>query len=211
MYSIYVITNTINGKKYIGMTSRSVRRRWRNHVSASKHENDGMYSSPLQADIREYGEDCFTHQVLVTTEDKELAMQLEDEITIMLNTHVPNGYNRIVGHRSVHTEDSKKKISEKAKGRTHSEETKRKMSENNSEKNNPFYGKHHTEETKKKISENTSEKLSKPVMCVETGVMFTNAEEASRWAGLKDRTGISRCCTGKQKTAGGYHWKYVKE
>lgn len=112
MYSIYVITNTVNGKQYVGMTSMSVYNRWREHVYKSKQEYNTMYSSPLQADIRKYGEDCFVHRVLVTTEDKELAMQLEDEATVMLDTHVPNGYNRQVGHHSVRTEEARKKMSE---------------------------------------------------------------------------------------------------
>lgn len=203
MYSIYVITNTINGKQYVGYTSRKVNDRWIEHVDDSKHEYNTMYDSPLQADIRKYGKNCFIHQVLATTEDKELAMQLEDEATTILNTHVPNGYNRIVGYHREHTEETKKKISEKAKGRTLSEETKRKMSESKSGENHPNYGKHLSEETKKKIS--------KPVMCVETGVIFKNLTEASEWAGLKSVTGISECCTGRRKTAGGYHWMYVKE
>lgn len=238
MYSIYCITNTINGKKYVGMTSRSVHDRWREHVVDSEREYNTMYHSPLQADIREYGEDCFTHRVLVTTEDKELAMQLEDEATIILNTHVPNGYNRQVGHHSVCSEETKRKISEGMGGEKHymygkhlSEETKKKISESISGEKNPNYGKHPSEETKRKMSESTrgenhpnygkhlseetkrkiGEKTSKPVVCIETGMVFDSCRVASEWAGLKSATNIGECCNGKRKTAGGYHWMWLEE
>lgn len=244
MYSIYCITNTINGKQYVGMTSKSVHDRWRKHVIDSKHEYQSMYDNPLQADIRKYGEDCFTYRVLVTTEDKVLAMQLEDIVTEELNTTIPNGYNRQVGYHRKPTkktkhkmseklkgrtlsEETKKKLSEKAKGRTLSEETRKKMSESKRGENNHNYGKHLSEEHKKKISESnsgknhpnygkhrseeTKKKLYRPVMCVETGVVFKNLTDACEWAGLKSYTSISHCCAGRQKTAGNYHWEYVKE
>lgn len=61
---------------------------------------------------------------------------------------------------TVHTDESKRKLSESKKGKCASEETKRKMSESrkgkhvdNSGTKNPMYGKTHSEETKRKISE----------------------------------------------------------
>ena len=53
----------------------------------------------------------------------------------------------------IHSEETKRKISEAKKGKTRSEETKRKMSEALKGKNHPFYGKSHSEETKRKLSE----------------------------------------------------------
>ena len=50
-------------------------------------------------------------------------------------------------------EKTKRKISEKNKGKKRSEEYKKKMSELHKGENNPFYGKTHTEEIKKIISE----------------------------------------------------------
>jgi hypothetical protein len=51
------------------------------------------------------------------------------------------------------SEETKKKLSEVMKGRTHSKETKNKISEAGQGKNNHFYGKTHSEETKNKIAE----------------------------------------------------------
>ena len=48
----------------------------------------------------------------------------------------------------------------------------------------------------------------KPVMCIETSIIYSSISEAELKTGIR-RTSIGHCCNGKQKTAGGYHWKYV--
>ena len=47
---------------------------------------------------------------------------------------------------------------------------------------------------------------AKRVKCVETGEVFQSMNDAAEWCGLKRATGISQCCSGVRKTAGGYHW-----
>lgn len=46
------------------------------------------------------------------------------------------------------------------------------------------------------------------IQCVETGVIYSNKYEASKDTGAHP-TCIISACAGRQKTAGGYHWKYV--
>ena len=43
------------------------------------------------------------------------------------------------------------------------------------------------------------------VKCVETDKVYESAAEAGRKTGVS-ASGISACCRGSQKTAGGYHW-----
>ena len=50
--------------------------------------------------------------------------------------------------------------------------------------------------------------ISKKVRCIETGIVYPSASEASRQTGI-NQSGISRCRNGAYKTAGGYHWEYV--
>ena len=68
----------------------------------------------------------------------------------------------------------------------------------------------HSEETKRKIGKahKNRKDLSKKVLCVETGEIFESTMEAQRKTGI-DRANISNVCNGRQKTSGGYHWKYV--
>lgn len=108
-------------------------------------------------------------------------------------------------------------------GKHHTEETKKKISETQKGENNPMYGKHHNEEAKSKISkankgrkcsEEHKKKLkeagSKKVICIEMGIVFDSMTEASEVLNVS-RCNISGCCTGKRKTAGGFHWKYYEE
>lgn len=59
--SIYVITNLVNGKKYVGQTVQKVNKRWRSHIKAAiKLEQ----SEPLCRAIRKYGECKFSIEVV---------------------------------------------------------------------------------------------------------------------------------------------------
>lgn len=59
-------------------------------------------------------------------------------------------------------------------------------------------------------SSRAGKSLGKPVYCIELDRTFESASTASRELGLH-QTNISGCCNGKRfKTAGGYHWQYVK-
>lgn len=51
-------------------------------------------------------------------------------------------------------------------------------------------------------------KKSKPVMCIETGVIYPSTNEVQRQLGFS-RGNISQCCNGKKNTSYKYHWKYV--
>lgn len=51
-------------------------------------------------------------------------------------------------------------------------------------------------------------KHAKKVMCVETGELFECVTDAAEKFSL-DRRNISNCINGRQKTAGGFHWKNV--
>jgi predicted GIY-YIG superfamily endonuclease len=39
---IYLITNTVNGKRYIGQTVRTLRQRWQQHVRDAKQGVDTL-------------------------------------------------------------------------------------------------------------------------------------------------------------------------
>ena len=127
----------------------------------------------------------------------------------------------------IRSEETKIKISLALKGQTLSEEIKQKISLAKKGSKNYNYGQILSEETKQKISlalkgsknynygktlsEETKLKIglanSKKVICVETGIIYDGISGAGRVLNIC-RTNISKCCKGKLKTAGGYHWQY---
>lgn len=64
----------------------------------------------------------------------------------------------------------------------------------------------------KKLSETkrNREDCSKPVLCIETGIIYPSLKEAERQTGIF-ATSIKQVCKKRQKTSGGYHWKYYIE
>ena len=51
-------------------------------------------------------------------------------------------------------------------------------------------------------------KMSKKVFCIELNQIFESMHEVERQLGLANES-ISRCCNGKRKTCGGYHWRFI--
>lgn len=56
---IYKVTNSINGKVYIGQTSRTIEIRWKEHLRDSSDKPSSIYVSRLHNAIRKYGENAF--------------------------------------------------------------------------------------------------------------------------------------------------------
>ncbi len=141
---------------------------------------------------------------------------------------------RVASTGRLHTDEAKEKISEGLQGHVVTEETRQRISAGNIGKEwskearekfseartgegNPRYGTKHSEETIAKMkasskgrkpSQNTIDAHKKKVICVETGEIFNTVGEASKHIGV-NITGVSLACNGKQKTSGGFHWKFL--
>ena len=59
-----------------------------------------------------------------------------------------------------------------------------------------------------KVSKKFSETgISRPVICVETRIVYSSGKQAKRETGIDDGS-INHACTGRCKTAGGFHWNF---
>lgn len=69
MSYIYCITNHVNGKKYIGKTTSSVSKRWKEHCRDYKKER--CKDRPLYRAMNKYGIDSFSIEMLEECSSKE--------------------------------------------------------------------------------------------------------------------------------------------
>jgi group I intron endonuclease len=171
MHYLYKITNTINGKNYIGQTVNLTKRWWRHRNDAA----DPKY--PIHYAIKKYGAHNFEFIAIATCKTDEDANYLEILLIDQCESHISKGkgYNITKGGKGVsgykHTDEAKAKISallignDYCVGRKASDETKDKMSiahkgnksrtgmKNTDEWFDKVVGFKHTDETKKKMSE----------------------------------------------------------
>lgn len=222
MYIVYQHKNKINGKIYIGITSRNPEERWGSNGCNYK-TSPHFYSA-----IQKYGWDNFEHNILFTNLTKEQACLKEQELIKEFNSmNREYGYNStsggeiftmneetkqkishsMMGNKNglghVCTEEKKQKISEAQKGRKFTEEHKQKLSDAAKNRHVPC-----SEEKKKTLSQNYPHK--KQVYCEELDMIYESVQECSRQLGIP-ATNISKLCNGRGKTLKGYHLRYYND
>lgn len=159
---IYMYTNKINGKRYVGQT-KDFDRRHKEHTMNSRNK------TPIDNAFNKYGEDNFIITILKENIYTQCLMNLwecyyiEKYNTLSNNKH---GYNLssggsngnvFIGKSDEELNEWKNKISKSNKGKKANNETKQKMSNIQKERfknkeNHPMYGKHHSDKTKQKMS-----------------------------------------------------------
>lgn len=135
---IYLITNRVNGKKYVGQTVQTLKNRWSAHKSTARRGRGKFIANAL----RKYGEDTFDVDILTNCKNKKALDAAERWFIKMYQANDPKfGYNLSIGgggRSGVH--------------QTLSEEHKRKISLSRKGQSNSRPGYRHSEETRKKIS-----------------------------------------------------------
>lgn len=215
LVTIYLATNTTNGKRYVGQTSQRLRRRIRAHI------NDGRCETLLAKAIRRHGEASFEWEILAECNDPHTADEIEQKYIRDLGTHCATGkgYNRAIGGRVRRGWKHSTETMEKFKGRT---------SWNKGRPCGPSWNKGRTgwivsdperqQELRVQVSKQMvgnryavgNKSQRRAVRCVETGEVFESAYHASEWVrGRFERSNISDACRGRRPTAYGYHWEFA--
>ena len=113
---VYLATNLINKKQYVGYTSKSLSDRIKVHFAKAKSKTQKHYFYLFPIAIRKYGCDNFEFTILKTCKNSKEAQQYEKHYIQKLNTIAPNGYNLTEGgNGGVPSNKTKEKISKSVK------------------------------------------------------------------------------------------------
>lgn len=172
-YVVYKVTNTINGKIYIGMTN-NIKTRWSGNGTQYRTRSGNLTGRPFWNAIQKYGWENFDKEILLSDLTMEEALEKEKEMIKKNNANVKGiGYNVSPGGNGglVYRKHPRGML-----GKKHTLENKRQarlfMLD---KKNNPMFngqtiwgvthphprgmlGKKHTEEKKRQISETLKRK-----------------------------------------------------
>lgn len=140
MYSIYKITNKVNGKIYIGYTEKSLEQRFAGHCSESRR----AHRSAIQDAVKKYGKDSFSIESLYEGTDKEYTLNTMEQYWI-------DTYKEIVGWDNMYNIAPGGLGGDRSMSPAYQDYIQNRPSR--AGKDNHFYGMAHTEETKQKISE----------------------------------------------------------
>lgn len=159
-YCVYVHTNKINGKKYVGQTINGYKpeKRW---VNGNGYKKCAYFYKAIQ----KYGWDNFEHEIIASNLTQDEANHFEELLIEKLCTmNSKNGYNlKSGGENNKLSEETKKKIGEANRGRPLSEEHRKKLADVHTGKtityeikillSNINKGKVLSDETKRKIGQ----------------------------------------------------------
>ena len=183
---IYIITNTINDKVYVGQ-AQDLYIRTKHHISDERNPL-------LKKAFKKYGLDKFTINVLEKCEIEKLDDREQYWMDYYEVTNKDKGYNICP-------------IAGSTRGVKKSQEERKQMSERASQRIgdlNPFYGKEHSEETKEKIRKR---KLNQKVS-EETKLKLSQAHTGKKFSEER-KMAISKGLKGKKRTK--EHGKHISE
>lgn len=197
---IYKITNLINNKVYIGQTRRSVEDRWRDHCTLTKSKHKSL----IRLAIAKYGQNSFKIEIIDTCSSLDELNTKESLYIQQYDCLSPNGYNLDSGGKAYNVHpDSKKKMSlaKIGKSSVHTIESRIKLSKSKT-------GIKFSDNHKAALSKVRKDKKS--VKCIETATVYESYSHAARALGITVQR-VSQCANGKRKSAHGYHFEAVNE
>lgn len=216
MYKIYCITNLINNIKYIGFTSKTLEVRFEQHTNRKN-------CIKLKNALNKYGKENFTIELIEEFNDRDTALDFENQKIREMNTLHPFGYNLTEGGRSPKmSEETKLKMSKShkglQKGRVFSDEHKRKISETRIRKGikpssesiakmletKRIRGIKYPKEYGEAISarqKGANNPGAKTIICIQTGIIYNSLVEAAKELNI-NAAGITQVLKGRNKTVG---------
>lgn len=151
---VYCLVNKINNHTYVG-SSIHLASRMKNYLNAFFLKSKNNANMPITKALLKYDKTNFSLWILEYADIENLAVRETFYITTITPYYnvLKQGYSSL-GY--LHTEETKKLLSELAKNKTHSIETKALIARSLTGENNPFYNKSHSIESKRRMIEANS-------------------------------------------------------
>lgn len=216
---IYKAENKINGKVYIGQTSKSLEERKKIHLKDSKGNSHYVFHRAL----RKYGDENFKWSILSENNNIDKINAMEKfyimayrKITVCYNS--TDGGGGILGMK--HSDETKIKIKEKRKHQIISDDTRKKLSEIRSGRKLSDYhrkriaecrmGQKHSQESLKKMSLNKKNRIIVAQISKEDNSIIKIFDSINK---AEIETGINHigAAAKNNKKAGGYFWRILNE
>lgn len=233
---VYKITNNINNKVYIGLTTKTLEERWKQHINAAYSPRNNAYSNIFKKAIRKYGSQNFSLEILAHADTLDDLKRLECHYIDAYNSFAFNepsgGYNATLGGDLVKLQNCKavtkldiitgkiiaeyssisEAISKECKG----------INESCSNPNTPksvkgycyFYSQDLVNLTDEQIIEKVHSRYPKLLYQLDTSgniiKLWRGPLEASRALNCSEGN-IVLVCQGKRRLAAGFQWCYYKD
>lgn len=222
------------GKKYIGITSQKLHRRW--HGGYGYKQNTHFFRA-----IMKYGWNNFEHIILDERLTKEEACALEQHYIKKFDTRNPHkGYNQSIGgdvgskgYKA--TKETREKLRKANLGKHHKKETCEKLRELERQRwLDPAYRQNQIEKRLGKPAWNKGKKTpagtrdkqraakigkyigaehwnSKKVINLDNGKIYNSFGEVARDLNIINGSHVVDVCKGRKQTAYGFHWAYLEK
>lgn len=193
-YTIYLLTNTITNKQYVGLTRTTLQKRWSTHKSSAKHGSDNR---KLANSIRKHGTECWQMTAICSAVGVANAAFCEKHLIALYDTYL-TGYNSSLGgelydgyiSRAAKTDAQKQHLSDIHIGKSYHPGQ---SGENNPRFGKPgtMLGKQHSDSTRIKLKQawnnetrkrELSSRFSIPVTF--EGITYPNKTEAAKLLGF---------------------------
>lgn len=214
---VYVATNSINGKRYIGLTRLTLSKRRQTHFLNARRDH-GHHNQALYAAIRKYSESAFVFSVLAECESYKAACVEERRLIQKLRPeyNLTMGGEGVLGHR--HDNKTRAKMSTAAKKRGAPwiqgqcpSGVREKLAASARARKGTIKLTEAQKARRRRILLISNAARKMPVVCVTHGLAFECAADAAIFYGLADAMSISNYCKGRQAHSGGLVFAYAEE
>lgn len=225
--SVYCHTNLVNGKRYVGITTRDPVKRW---ARGTAYKHNPYFTNA----INKYGWDSFKHEVLFENVDEKEAKEIEKKLINEYKTTDRNfGYNQSTGGEPMrgvrHSAETRQKMSVAAKNKVVKESAKKLLSEimkNRPQEMkdafshyqrgkepwnkglpremNPVYGRKYSDERRENMSHGMSRNWFRHIP---TGKIYKSYKDLSKEHNVSSEQ-VHRHCNNKVKNP---VWEYIEK